>query len=149
MPTLTEQREQVFDSFRKWGYLAADLDPLGLARRISLPELEGNTEEHHAARSFYCGTIGAEFSHIVDAARRRWIQERMEAPPHAPDRAHLLERLASADIFEQFIQARYPGAKRFVASGRWTTEWPKPWPLPPFCAREFPCVSPARIRAAA
>ena len=117
MPTLTEQREQVFDSFRKWGYLAADLDPLGLARRISLPELEGDSEEHHAARSFYCGTIGAEFSHIVDAARRRWIQERMEAPPPAPDRAHLLERLASADIFEQFIQARYPGAKRFSLEG--------------------------------
>ena len=117
MPTLTEQREQIFDSFRKWGYLEADLDPLGLARRLSIPELEGDSEEHHAARSLYCGTIGVEFAHIQDAARRRWIQDRIEAPAPEPDRARLLERLVSAEVFEQFIQSRYPGAKRFSLEG--------------------------------
>ena len=117
MPTVTEQREQIFESFRRWGYLEADLDPLGLLRLPAVPELEGSTEEHRAARGFYCGTIGVEFAHILDAERRRWIQERMEARPPVPDRAHLLERLVSADLFEQFIQARYPGAKRFSLEG--------------------------------
>jgi 2-oxoglutarate dehydrogenase E1 component len=117
MPTLTEQREQIFESFRRWGYLEADLDPLGLLRLPSVPELEGSTEDHRAARAFYCGTIGVEFAHILDPARRRWIQERMEAPPPAPDRARILERLVSAELFEQFIQARYPGAKRFSLEG--------------------------------
>ena len=117
MPTLTEQREQIFDSFRKWGYLEADLDPLGLARRLSIPELEGDSEEHHAARSFYCGSIGVEFGHIHDSTRRRWIQERIESAPPDLDRGRLLERLVSADVFEQFIQSRYPGAKRFSLEG--------------------------------
>ena len=117
MPTLTEQREQIFESFRKWGYLEADLDPLGLVRRSPVPELEGDSEEHQAARSFYCGTMGVEFAHIHDAARRRWIQERMEAAAPAPDRARILEHLVSAEIFEQFIQSRYPGAKRFSLEG--------------------------------
>ena len=117
MPTLTEQREQIFESFRRWGYLEADLDPLGLFRMPPVPELEGETEEHGAARGFYCGTIGVEFAHILDPARRRWIQERMETPPGAPDRVRLLERLVSADLFEQFIQSRYPGAKRFSLEG--------------------------------
>jgi len=117
MPTLTAQREQIFESFRKWGYLEASLDPLGLLRRPTVPELEGDTEEHQSARSFYCGSIGVEFAHILDAARRRWIQERMEAAPPAPDRQRLLERVVSAEIFEQFIQARYPGAKRFSLEG--------------------------------
>ena len=117
MPTLTEQREQIFDLFRRWGYLAADLDPLGLQRLPAVPELEGDSEEHQAARGFYCGTIGVEFAHILDAKRRLWIQERMETRPATPDRARLLERLTSADIFEQFIQSRYPGAKRFSLEG--------------------------------
>src|SRR5271163_3486385 len=117
MPTLTEQREQIFDSFRRWGYLEANLDPLGLHRRPMLPELEGDTEEHQAARGFYCGTIGVEFLHILDPVRRRWIEERMEAAPPVPDRERLLERVVSAEIFEQFIQSRYPGAKRFSLEG--------------------------------
>ncbi len=117
MPSLTEQRQLVFDAFRRWGYLEADLDPLGLVRLPAVPELEGGTEEHQAARAFYCGTIGAEFAHILDGGRRRWIEERMEAAPAAPDRARILERLVSAELFEQFIQARYPGAKRFSLEG--------------------------------
>ncbi|HKO05090.1 MAG TPA: 2-oxoglutarate dehydrogenase E1 component [Candidatus Acidoferrales bacterium] len=117
MPTLTDQRGQIFESFRKWGYLEANLDPLGLLRRPTVPELEGDDEEHKAARGFYCGTIGVEFAHILDPARRRWIQERIEAPPPAPDRQRLLERVISAELFEQFIQSRYPGAKRFSLEG--------------------------------
>ena len=117
MPTLTAQHEHIFENFRRWGYLAADLDPLGLLRLPTVPEVEGDTEEHQAARRFYCGTIGVEFAHLLDPARRRWIQERMEASPTVPDRARLLERLVSAELFEQFIQSRYPGAKRFSLEG--------------------------------
>ena len=117
MPTLTEQREQIFECFRRWGYLEADLDPLGLLRLPAVQELEGDTEEHQAARGFYCGTVGVEFAHILDSKRRQWIQERMESAAPAPDRARILERLTSAELFEQFIQARYPGAKRFSLEG--------------------------------
>src|SRR5712692_710691 len=117
MPTLTEQRTQVFDAFRRWGYLQADLDPLGLLQHPVVPELEVIGDAAQSARGFYCGTIGVEFTHILDAERRRWIEERMEGPAPAPDRARLLERLISAEVFEQFIQARYPGAKRFSLEG--------------------------------
>ena len=113
MPTLTEQRTQVFDAFRRWGYLLADIDPLGLLQHPVIPELEVTGEAAQAARGFYCGTIGVEFTHILDAERRRWIEERMEGPASEPNRARVLERLISAEVFEQFIQARYPGAKRF------------------------------------
>ena len=30
-----EERERVFDAFRRWGYLEADLDPLGFLRPVS------------------------------------------------------------------------------------------------------------------
>ena len=113
----TEPKTQVWDSFRRWGYLESDLDPLGLLRLPAVPELDGDSAEHRAARACYCGTIGVEFAHILDAERRRWIEERMEAAAPAPDRPRILERLVSAEIFEQFIQARYPGAKRFSLEG--------------------------------
>src|SRR5258708_4572255 len=34
------ERERVFDLFRHWGYLEADLDPLGLLRPQPQPELQ-------------------------------------------------------------------------------------------------------------
>ncbi len=39
-PTLQkENRELIFDAFRRWGYLQADLDPLGDLLPANLPEL--------------------------------------------------------------------------------------------------------------
>src|SRR5215831_2560604 len=75
------ERERVFDAFRHWGYLEADLDPLGLLRPQTRPELQIESEFAREARNAYCGTIGVEFLHITDGERRRWIQEHMESQP--------------------------------------------------------------------
>ena len=74
-------------------------------------------KEADEARRLYCGTIGVEFQHIPDPERRQWIQARMESEPESPDQSWMLERLARAEIFEQAIQARYPGTKRFSLEG--------------------------------
>ncbi|HKZ52917.1 MAG TPA: 2-oxoglutarate dehydrogenase E1 component [Candidatus Acidoferrales bacterium] len=111
------QRERVFDAFRHWGYLQADLDPLGYFQPQPHPELEQRGKAAAEARRYYCGTIGAEFMHIPDPERRRWIQERIETEPPEPDRPHILDRLIRAEVFEQFIQGRYPGTKRFSLEG--------------------------------
>ena len=36
-----EDRERVFDAFRRWGYLEATLDPLGFLEPQKRPELDG------------------------------------------------------------------------------------------------------------
>ncbi len=110
-------RERVFDAFRRWGYLEADLDPLGFFRPQPHPELALTGEAAELARRYYCGTIGAEFMHLPDPERRRWIQERIEATAPVPDRAFILERLIRAELFEQVLQARYLGTKRFSLEG--------------------------------
>ena len=81
------------------------------------PELIVDGEAAAAARKFYCGTIGAEFVHIDDTERRRWIAERLECDAPQPDRAFILERLIRAELFEQVLQARYLGSKRFSLEG--------------------------------
>ena len=112
------ERETTFDIFRRWGYLQASLDPLGQylpPEPFPTPVPEG--ESAAEARSYYCGTIAAEFMHIPSPEQRQWLQERMEQKPPTPDQALILTQLIRADIFEQVIQSRYLGTKRFSLEG--------------------------------
>jgi 2-oxoglutarate dehydrogenase E1 component len=112
-----EDRERVFEAFRRWGYLQADLDPLGFLKREANSELDIAGDAAQEARRYYCGTIGVEFAHIVQLERRRWIEQRMETSAPGLNQQRILERLASADLFEQVLQARYLGTKRFSLEG--------------------------------
>jgi 2-oxoglutarate dehydrogenase E1 component len=111
------QRDQIFDAFRRWGHLEAKLDPLEqYLVPEPIPEIQFEGEDADEARSYYCGSIGVEFMHLPEA-RRAWIQERMEQPLPLPDQRQVLERLTQADLFEQVIQSRYLGTKRFSLEG--------------------------------
>jgi 2-oxoglutarate dehydrogenase E1 component len=110
-------RERIFDAFRRWGYYEATLDPIGLFQPQPHPDLALTGPIAEEARAFYCGNIGAEFMHLPEPARRQWIAEQIEAVPAKPDQQKILERLIRADLFEQVLQARYLGAKRFSLEG--------------------------------
>jgi 2-oxoglutarate dehydrogenase E1 component len=109
--------DRVFDLFRRWGYLEAKLDSLGFLAPAPQEGLTLAGDAASRARAVYCGTIGAQFMHIADAKRRQWIIERMEAPLAIPDRKRILERLIRAELFEEILQARYPGTKRYSLEG--------------------------------
>jgi 2-oxoglutarate dehydrogenase E1 component len=94
------------------------LDPLGFFGPVQQPELrEFSGEDAEDARRIYSGTIGAEFMHLPEPERRRWIAQRLEAPAAEVDEQKVLERLIRADLFEQVLQARYLGTKRFSLEG--------------------------------
>jgi 2-oxoglutarate dehydrogenase E1 component len=112
-----DAQERVWESFRRWGYLQANLDPLGDLEPMPMPELDVSGADADAARRVYCGSIGVEFMHIADRERRQWVQERMEADAAEPDRARILDLLIRADIFEQVLQTRYLGTKRYSLEG--------------------------------
>ncbi|TMV05368.1 2-oxoglutarate dehydrogenase E1 component [Brucella haematophila] len=70
----------------------------------------------------YCGTIGVEFMHISDPAEKAWIQERIEGPDKkvafTPEgKKAILSKLIEAEGFEQFIDVKYKGTKRFGLDG--------------------------------
>src|SRR5215831_10775370 len=94
------ERERVFDAFRQWGYLEADLDPLGFLQPAPHPDLQLEGEYAQEARQVYCGTIGAEFMHIADPACRRWIQDQFEGPQAEVDQQRALDLLIRGDFFE-------------------------------------------------
>ncbi len=110
-------RERVFEAFRRWGYLEADLDPLGFLGPLKSPDLDFSGADADAARNIYARTIGADFMHLVQPERRRWIAQRMESEAPETDRHVILSRLVRADLFEQVLQSRYLGTKRFSLEG--------------------------------
>ncbi len=70
----------------------------------------------------YCSTIGVEFMHISDPEEKAWIQERIEGPDKGvaftpSGKKAILQKLIEAEGFEQFIDVKYKGTKRFGLDG--------------------------------
>ena len=140
---------QLISAYRQRGHQEAQLDPLALAQRPSVPDLDltfhelteadldttfqvgtvyfGRSEATLASirddlAATYCGTVGAEFMHIVDTEERHWIMSRMEAVRSAPDfsaeqRLNILRQLNGAEGLERSLGSKYPGTKRFGLEG--------------------------------
>ncbi len=136
-------------AYRRRGHMKANLDPLGLMARHLMPILDigyhglnpadfdevfdTGTLEFPAARgslreiiavleATYCGSVGAEFMHIVDAGEQMWVQQRLERVRSQPvysgaEKRMLLERLTAAEGLEKYLHSRYPGTKRFGLEG--------------------------------
>jgi 2-oxoglutarate dehydrogenase E1 component len=113
----SEKQERILDAFRRWGHLQANIDPLGHFKPVAHPDLDFPEDESEFARKIYCGTVGVEFMHIADPERRRWIQEKFESQPAPVDQHRVLEALLRADLFEQMLQSRYIGTKRYSLEG--------------------------------
>ncbi len=114
-----QEREQIFDIFRRWGYLQASLDPLGQFLPPEPFPITTTPEGDIAAeaRAYYCGNFAIEYMHIPSLEQRQWLQEQIERPAPKPDQAHILTQLIRSDLFEQVIQQRYLGTKRFSLEG--------------------------------
>jgi 2-oxoglutarate dehydrogenase E1 component len=110
--------DKTLEAYRRLGFLQADLDPMHRLAPETRPFLEGaDAATAERARHWYCGTIGVEFMHIPDPERRQWIQDRMEAEPPRFDQARIFDQLLRAETFEQMLQQRYLGTKRFSIEG--------------------------------
>ncbi|MBU2329490.1 MAG: 2-oxoglutarate dehydrogenase E1 component, partial [Alphaproteobacteria bacterium] len=70
----------------------------------------------------YCSTLGVEFMHISNPEEKAWIQERIEGPGKGVEftpngKKAILQKLIEAEGFEQFIDVKYKGTKRFGLDG--------------------------------
>ena len=70
----------------------------------------------------YCSTIGIEFMHISDPQEKGWLQERIEGPDKGvaftvAGKKAILNKLIEAEGFEQFLDIKYKGTKRFGLDG--------------------------------
>ena len=141
--------QDLISAYRHRGHKRANIDPLGMMERPATPILEldyhrlspadldetFNTGTFHygdgtaklrdietALQQTYCGSIGAEYMHIVDAAEQLWVQQRLESARSRPSfdnkqKSAILERLIAAEGLEKYLHRRYPGTKRFGLEG--------------------------------
>ncbi|GLS25961.1 2-oxoglutarate dehydrogenase E1 component [Marinibactrum halimedae] len=140
---------QLINSYRSRGHRKAALDPLQISTDDPIPDLElhyhGLTKADldtvfqtgdlmigieeaplrdiiDALEQTYCDAIGAEITHINDAAERMWLLQRLESvrsnPKYSSDvQVRLLDRLTAAEGLERHLDAKYPGTKRFGLEG--------------------------------
>jgi 2-oxoglutarate dehydrogenase E1 component len=73
-------------------------------------------------RKTYSGSVGIEFMHIQDPEQKTWIQSRIEGTrgffeTPGEEKREILEQLTETEGFEQFLNVKYPGTKRFGLDG--------------------------------
>ncbi len=105
-----------------YGFTEADMD-----RRIFLDmvlglEFSSMREIVAILRRTYCQTLGVEFMHISNAAQKGWIQERIEGRDKEitftrEGKRAILNKLIEAEGFENFLDVKYTGTKRFGLDG--------------------------------
>jgi 2-oxoglutarate dehydrogenase E1 component len=107
---------------KTYGFTDADLDrPIFIDGVLGLqsPSLRQIVD---VLRATYCGSIGVEFMHMSDPDQKAWIQERIESIRNHTEftdkgKRAILERLTAAEKFEQFLDKKYTGTKRFGLEG--------------------------------
>jgi 2-oxoglutarate dehydrogenase E1 component len=139
---------RMVNSFRIRGHEIANLNPLGIAHHEPVIDLEldfhdlNTTDLEHEfdtgslvapprmklkdilalCKRVYCGSIGVEYMHMVDTAKRDWMRERLEGPQGFYDvrddaRLRILQMLTAAEGLEKYLHTRYVGQKRFSLEG--------------------------------
>jgi len=133
--------------YRARGHRVANSDPLGghatyfpeldpahygfvhedLERPVIAGDLPGGSVQTlrqilERLRRTYCGSIGAEYTHVQDPGRKAWLREIMEESQNEPrfedaERQRILQKLTEAEEFERFLHTKFLGQKRFSLEG--------------------------------
>ncbi|GMV40401.1 MAG: hypothetical protein AMXMBFR64_21170 [Myxococcales bacterium] len=147
MAVRQDRVDQLVRAYRVRGHSLADLDPLGRARpqhpelelgyygltdrdldrpfsarTLGGPSVRTLREIVEHLRDTYCRSIGVQYMHIDDVTIKMWLQDTMEDTRNRrrlsrEEHLRILTKLTDAEIFEQFIQKKFLGAKRFSLEG--------------------------------
>ena len=139
---------QLINAYRFHGHQQANINPLEEPQNVNIPEL---TLEYHELNnndlntSFetgslhgpdcaslaqiyeilvrsYCGSVGAEYMHMLATEEKRWIQQRLEVASGVSELSNkekkdILLQLTDAEGLERFLHTKYVGQKRFSLEG--------------------------------
>ena len=120
---IAEQKEDYNElSPESYGFTEADFDrPIFIDHVLGL-EYATVRQMLDILKRTYCSTLGVEFMHISNPEEKAWIQERIEGPDKGIEftpngKKAILQKLVEAEGFEQFIDVKYKGTKRFGLDG--------------------------------
>ena len=130
-------------AYKRFGHLAANLDPIGLTAPQNVAEI--NPENHGIEASdlekevefqgqkikisqaiaylnyVYTNKIGCEFEYIRSVEQKNWLASETEntllSTISKEEKIKILKEIIRSEKFEQFLHKRFPGAKRFSVEG--------------------------------
>jgi len=140
---------RLINSYRIRGHEVAKLDPLGRPHHAPVADLkldfhdlnESDLDHEFDTGSLavasprmklrdiielcervYCKSIGTEYMHMVDTAKRDWMRAKLEGSQgfysvNDEDRLRILQMLTAAEGLEKYLHTRYVGQKRFSLEG--------------------------------
>ncbi len=136
----------LIESYRRKGHLLSDTNPIK-KRKDRHPHLElsdfGLTESNLSQqfvagkvlglpnatlkeiidrlKLIYVGKIGYEYTYVIDPEELKWLQERIEDPNKIKfdinQKQRILQKLNETAVFENFLNKKYVGQKRFSLEG--------------------------------
>ena len=139
--------DALITAYRRFGHLNADINPLGNKNQ---PDTRLQLSYHHlsdadlpetfntrallskpqaslqeildALKATYCGSMGVEYSRIMDDTEREWLRDYLEhrLPKlvfDADTKKSILKKLTAAEGLEKYLDSKYPGQKRFSIEG--------------------------------
>jgi len=129
---------QLINAFRFRGHQNANLDPLALWKRDTVPDLNPSYHDltdadfqesfnvgsfaigkdtmklgdlYAALKQTYCGSIGAEYMHLTNTDEKRWLQQRIESVVGQPS--------FSAEEKKGLLKELTAAVRRAVSPSRW------------------------------
>ncbi|HEY4185584.1 MAG TPA: 2-oxoglutarate dehydrogenase E1 component, partial [Polyangia bacterium] len=105
-----------------FGLSEADLGNVFSSENVAGPDRTTLADLIALLRETYCRHVGVEVAHLHDTELRTWLLHRMETSRNRLDlsyaeRRRLLEKVIDAEVFEQFLHAKFVGKKRFSLEG--------------------------------
>ena len=91
----------------------ADFNTVFETGSLAGPETLTLGEIYQKVRQTYCGSVGAEYMHIVETAEKRWIQQRLELNRGRikltfDEKINVLQQLSNAEGLEKYLQRPDP-----------------------------------------
>lgn len=134
-------------AYKRFGHLAANLDPLGLMPKKPVPEI--TLEFHNITNAdlekevelggllglskakisdvvsklnqIYTNSVGSQFTYINNRETKEWLTKAIETALTTnlskTEKIKILKEIIRTERFEQFLHKRFPGAKRFSIEG--------------------------------
>ena len=139
--------ELLIENYRRYGHLAAKLDPLNEVRpavpqlQLGFENLEPSDLQRHfcaptlmgaptsslsnilqTLQTIYCGSLGFEYMYVSDRRESLWLQQKIETTHgrlnlSVAEKHQLLWSLTAADGLEKYLGSKFVGQKRFSLEG--------------------------------
>ena len=105
-----------------YGFMPEDMDRMIYIDHVLGLETATVREIIEILERTYCSSIGVEFMHISEPEEKGWIQERIEGREKEISftdmgKNAILQKIIEAEAFEQFLNTKYTGTKRFGLDG--------------------------------